>query len=329
MKTFLKVVGILVLVILGVAAAGVAWLSVRKPAQRPPSTETVQPTPELLARGKYVVHNISQCLECHSDHTKGFALPIKPGSEGMGGYAFTKEQNFPGVLRAQNITPDKETGLGDWTDGEILRAVREGVGRDGQALFPMMPYKHYRSMSDDDAKAVVAYLRTLKPIRNPIPPTKVDFPLNLIIKFIPKPLEGPVAAPSRADNIAYGKYLSIIGGCYECHTPHNERNELIPERAFSGGWEMKGEWGRNLTANITPHPGTFLGRATKEEWIGRFHSYAAYTPESAPEVPPGANTVMPWIGYSGMTDEDLGAIYDYLKTVPPIENKVNAFPDRK
>jgi hypothetical protein len=82
-----------------------------------------------------------------------------------------------------------------------------------------------------------------------------------------------------------------------------------------------------VTANLTPHPSTFMGRATKEEFIGRFRAFANFTAENAPPAPKGRNTLMPWIAYSGMTDEDLGAIYDYLKTVTPVDNKVNSFPD--
>jgi hypothetical protein len=92
---------------------------------------------------------------------------------------------------------------------------------------------------------------------------------------------------------------------------------------------MRGPWGRNITSNITPNPDTFIGRATREEFIGRFKSYASMTAETSPIPPPGRNTVMPWLSFAGMTDEDLGAIYDYLRTVPPIENRVNSFPDAK
>lgn len=90
---------------------------------------------------------------------------------------------------------------------------------------------------------------------------------------------------------------------------------------------MKGPWGRNITPNLTPAPSTFIGRATREEFIGRFKAFDGIAPESAPVAPKGRNTVMPWLAYSGMTEEDLGAIYDYLRTLPPVEHQVNAFPD--
>jgi len=295
----------------------------------PPSAEKIQPTPERLARGKYLVENVSDCLGCHSDHITTYGFPVKPGTEGQGGYIFDKNIGFPGVVAAQNITSDPDTGLGKWTDGEVLRAIREGIDRNGAALFPMMPYQHLRSMSDEDAKSVVVYLRSLKPIRHSVPDKHIDFPVNLFVKFAPKPVDGVVAAPDKKDTVAYGKYLSTIGGCYECHTPHDDHNALIPEKAFAGGWEMKGPWGRNFTANLTPDADAYLGHATKEEFIGRFRSFANFDATNSPVPPAGRNTIMPWLAFSHMTDEDLGAIYDYLKTVKPIANKVTTFPDSK
>ena len=328
MKTFLKIVGGVVLVVIAVVAGAVIWLMAKKPASRPPSTEKVQATPERMARGKYLVEHVAPCLECHSDHVIKFGMPVKPGTEGQGGYIFDKNIGFPGVVAAQNITSDAEFGLGSWTDGEIIRAVREGVDRKGEALFPMMPYEQFRSMSDDDVKAVVLYLRTLKPIHTGVPAKHIDFPVNLMIKFAPKPVEGVVATPDPHNTVVYGQYLSTIAGCYECHTPHDDHNALIADKPFAGGWEMKGPWGRNFTANLTP-AGSYMSHATRDEFIGRFKACASLSATTAPDVPAGHNTVMPWTAFAGMTDNDLGAIYDYLKTVKPIENKVVTFPDAK
>lgn len=329
MKTFLKIVGGIVLLVVGLVAGAVSWLALRKPASHPPSAEKIEATPERLARGKYLVENVSDCLGCHSDHVETYSFPVKPGTEGQGGYVFDKNIGFPGVVAAQNITGDPDTGLGKWTDGEILRAIREGIDRNGDALFPMMPYQHLRSMSDEDAKSVVVYIRTLKPIKHSVPDKHIDFPVNLFVKFAPKPVDGPVAAPDKKDTVAYGKYLTTIGGCHECHTPHDDHNALIADKAFAGGWEMKGPWGRNFTANLTPHEDGYLGHATREEFIGRFRSLAGFDATNSPVAKPGRNTVMPWLAFAHMTDEDLGAIYDYLKTVKPIANKVTTFPDSK
>ena len=329
MKTFFKVVGIVVLVIVALAAIGVSYLTLKKPAQRAAAAERIKATPERLARGQYLVNHVGACLDCHSERTLAYALPIKPESVGARGFVWDARSGFPGTLAASNLTPDPDTGLGKWTDGEILRAIREGVDREGNALFPIMPYTHLRNLSDDDGKAIVAYLRTLKPIRYERPKKDLDPPLNFVEKFVPEPLTGPVAAPDRKDTVAYGKYLTQIASCTECHTPKDDKGNALPGQDFAGGWEMHTPWFRVVTANITPHPNTFVGRATKEEFIGRFRAWANLDAATAPEAPKGRNTLMPWIAYSKMTDEDLGAIYDYLKTVKPVAKVVEAFPDGK
>jgi mono/diheme cytochrome c family protein len=328
-KKALKVLGGVLLFVLVVAAAGLTWLAVRRPAQRPATSEKFEATPARLGRGQYLVEHVTACLGCHSDHFLRFGFPIKPGSEGEGGFPFGKEFGVPGRVTAQNITPDRDTGLGLWSDDEIARAIREGVNREGEALFPMMPYSHYRELSDEDVKSIVVHLRTLEPIRNETPERTIDFPVNLLIKFAPKPIESPVQALDPSNTVAYGRYLSRISGCYECHTPHDDKGRLIAEKAFAGGWEMRGPWGRNFTSNLTPHSSTFVGQASREEFISRFQSFAGMNATNAPIPPPGRNTIMPWLAFSLMNDRDLGAIYDYLKTVPAIDNPVNAFPDAK
>ena len=329
MKTFLKVVGVVLLVVVALAAIGVSYLTLKKPAQRAAPAERVEATPERLARGQYLVNHVGACFDCHSERVLAYGMPIKPGSEGARGFVWDAKIGFPGTLAASNLTPDPDTGLGKWTDGEIMRAIREGVDREGKALFPIMPYAHLRNMSDEDAMAVVAYLRTIKPIKYEKPKKALNVPLNFVEKFVPKPLSGPVAAPDRKDSVAYGKYLTQIASCTECHTPKDDKGNALPGQDFAGGWEMHTPWFRVVTANITPHPSTFVGRATKEEFIGRFRSWANFDASNAPAAPKGKNTLMPWIAYSKMTDEDLGAIYDYLKTVPPNPKVVNPFPDAK
>ena len=328
MKTFLKVAGASLLVLFAVVGTGLTWLSIRKPASRAASSRSIEVTPARLARGEYLVHHVADCLNCHSDHLTTFGMPVRPGSEGQGGFVFDKNLGIPGVVAAQNITPDRQTGIGAWTDGEVLRAMREGVDRNGDALFPMMPYAHFRSMSDEDAQSIVVYLRTLKPIHHAVPARHIDFPVNLIIKFKPQPVEEPVIAPDPRNAAAYGGYLGNLA-CVECHTPHDSKNQLDATRAYAGGWTMLGPWGRVVTANLTPDSNTFIGRASKAEFIGRFRAFEHMDASNSPAVPPGRNTIMPWLAFSRMSDHDLGAIYDYLRTVKPIANRVNSFPDAK
>ena len=322
MKTFFKVVGIVLLVIVALAAIGVSYLAIRKPAQRPASAEKIEPTPHRLARGEYLVNHVTICFDCHSERTTAYGFPIRPDRRGVNGFVWNPEMQFPGTLAAANITPDPDTGLGKWTDGEILRAIREGVDREGNALFPIMPYGHYRNLSDEDAKSIVAYLRTIVPQRYEKPKKSLNMPLPFIEKFIPQPIEASVPEPNRNDRLAYGKYLVTIAACAECHTPKNEKGEPLPGMEFAGGWEMHAPGMRVKTANITPHPSTWMGKATREEFIGRFKAFATVTAANAPQPQNGRNTLMPWLTYSGMTEEDLGAIYDYLKTVKPVEHDV-------
>jgi mono/diheme cytochrome c family protein len=313
----------LLLAVVALAAIGVSYLAIRKPDQRPATAERFEPTPERLARGKYLVQHVTICFDCHGERTTAYGFPVKPGREGVNGFVWNPDMQFPGVLAAANITPDADTGLGKWTDGEILRAIREGVDREGNALFPLMPYSHYRSLSDEDGKAIVAYLRTLTPQRYEKPKKALNMPLPFIEKFIPKPLETTVPAPDRSSSVAYGKYLATIAACVECHTPKDEQGNALPGKEFAGGWEMHAPGGvRVTTANITPHPSTWMGKAKREEFIARFKSFAHLNAANAPQPENGKNTLMPWLTYSGMTEEDLGAIYDYMKTVPAIENNV-------
>ena len=329
MKTFFKVLGVAALAVVALAAIGVSYLAIRKPAQRPAAAEKVEATPQRIARGKYLVHNVSICLDCHSERTTAYALPFKPGREGVGGFVWSKQIGFPGTLAAANLTPDPETGLGQWTDGEILRAIREGVDREGKAIFPLMPYGHYRHMSDEDAQSIVAYLRTLAPQRYARPAKALDVPLNFVEKFSPQPITAPVPQPDRSDEVAYGKYLTTIAACSDCHTPKDDKGNALPGMEFAGGFEMHTPDFRVVTSNITPHPSTYLGTATRDEFIARFRAFSGFNAATAPQAEKGRNTLMPWIAYSGMTDEDLGAIYAYLKTVKPVDHKVDPFPDAR
>jgi mono/diheme cytochrome c family protein len=317
-----KILGVLLALVV-LAVAGVAlYVTLSKPAQRPASTETVEITPARVQRGEYLAKHVTACLTCHAqpDWTR-YAGPPQ-GPPGAGGDCL-QGKGIPGAICSANITPDKETGLGGWTDGEILRAMREGVDRDGKALFPLMPYEEYSRMSDEDARSIVAYLRSMPAVSYEAPPTHLDFPLGHFIKQVPKPLSGPVAEPDRSDPVRYGEYLASIGACKFCHSPVDEKHQLIPGKLFSGGHSLFGQWGVVRSANLTSHE-TGLGNRTKAEFIGLFRAFS--DPSTAPKVKEGHNTGMPWWAYSGMTDEDLGAIYDYLRSLPPVENRVEKWP---
>lgn len=309
--------GVLVLAVLAVGG-GVVFVLTMRPAQRPAPDWQLEATPERLARGEYLGRHVWLCLDCHStlDATR-YGTPIKPGTEGAGGECFTRENSgFPGQVCAQNITPDKDTGVGGWTDGELARAIREGVRRDGTALFPMMPYGVARNLSDEDVKSLVVWLRSLEPINHAVPPGKIDFPVSLLMKFAPQPVAS-VPEPDRTDSVAYGKYLSYA--CLECHTPVDERGQRVAGKDFSGGREFRFGDLKVRSANLTPHE-TGLGPRTKAGFVAQFAAWRAAA--ELPLVSPRDNTLMPWAQLRHLKDEDLGAIYDYLRTVKPVDNPV-------
>src|SRR5882724_13719103 len=120
------------------------------------------------------------------------------------------DQEMPWLIAA-NITPDKETGIGSWSDDTLARAIREGIGHDGRALFPLMPYPNYRQMSDEDLASVIAYVRTVPAVRNQLPTTKMPFPLNFFIQNMPQPVDAAVPAPDQSTPVARGSYLVKMG----------------------------------------------------------------------------------------------------------------------
>jgi mono/diheme cytochrome c family protein len=293
-----------------------------KPRTRPPATEVIERTPARLERGNYLVNHVLGCMDCHArrDFTR-FGGPIV-GPPGGGNGCFGPEYGLPGKICPTNITPDNDTGLGAWSDGEIMRAVREGVDREGKALF-MMPYLEYRSLSEEDVRAVVVSLRALPPVKSAQPDTTVDFPVSFFIKFGPKPLFAPVPEPDRSNQVAYGQYLAKVGVCQFCHTPIDGRHLPVPGKEFAGGHEFKGPWGVVRSSNLSPHEAG-MGARDDKAFVALFKAFAG--PEAdLPSVAPEANTVMPWLSRAQMTESDLAAIHAYLKTVPaqsqPVEKR--------
>jgi hypothetical protein len=293
------------------------------PRVAPPGTLSVQPTPERLARGKYIFEVVSDCGGCHSirDFSR-FGGPELPNTRGKG--QVLAMNDLPGRIVAPNITPDPETGIGKWTDGEKIRAVREGIDKDGRTLFPMMPYSEYRAMSDSDAESLVAYLDSLPPIRNSLPATKVDFPVSIFIRSAPQPT-GSVTAPPRTNTVAYGGYLVAIAGCKTCHT-QADKGQLKEELSFAGGRLFAMPFGKVLSSNISPDPDTGIGAWSLDYFKQRFIAQQAHLQPGGPKVGPEQFTVMPWLGLSQMDEQDLAAVYAFLQKQPSIRNKVQTHP---
>jgi len=313
--------------IVAVFGGGFAYLSLKQPAMRPPSTRRVEATPDRLARGKYLFMHVANCADCHSDvHFDRFATPIKEGGLAVG-RPWPTELGLPGTFYSPNLTSDPETGVGAWTDGELSRAIREGIGRDGRVLFPLMPYGEFRNMSDEDTDSIVAFIRTIPAVKRKQPITTVNFPVNLMIKAAPQPVTAPVASPDKNDKVTYGKYLSIIGGCRTCHTPA-EHGSPKPGTEYSGG-EKFGLEGKGLLAvsfNITPDNNTGIGTWDENQFLEKFHQYKEYAEGKAPPATPENFTVMPWLSFNGVEDDDLRAIFAFLKSLKPVEHVVETRP---
>ena len=313
--------GLLALVLLALLPiVGLIYLSLAFPKVGPASARTVQASPELIARGEYLAEHVAVCVDCHSVRDwKKLSGPVEPGTYGQGGEFFPEELGLPGNLYSKNITP---AGIGEWSDGELIRAFTTGITRDGEAMFPLMPYRYYRHMCEQDVDSIVAYIRTLAPIEKDVPASKLNFPMNFIVATIPDetdPWDCPV--PGTAD---YGKYLTTMSACKECHT-QQDRGQQLAGMDFAGGWRFPMPHGGTVSsANITPDKETGIGNWTREMFIRRFKAMAE--PGNASPVKAGAfNTIMPWSMYGGMTEEDLGAIYDYLQTQSPVTNRVTKF----
>jgi mono/diheme cytochrome c family protein len=279
----------------------------------------------VLARGKYLAVNVAGCIDCHSqrDFTK-YSGPVVPGTEGMGGFVFDEKIGLPGKLYAKNITPDPETGIGTWTDDEILRALTQGINKNGDTLFPLMPYPHLNAAAKDDLMAIIAYIKTLKPIRNAVPARQLMMPIAMAY---PGPMLKPSVdsnqRPSASDQVAYGAYMANLADCGTCHSPLTQQGPDM-SRMYAGGYRFDlGSFVVN-SANITPDSATGIGTWTEDQFMSKF---TPYREEKNYNFAVGKeNTIMPVSLYAGMTDADLKAIYAYLRTVQPISNKVEKWP---
>jgi mono/diheme cytochrome c family protein len=313
-----------VLAVVFVFGLGFAYLYFGSPATAPPSSVKVERSAERLARGRYLYHHVAVCGDCHSqrDYTR-FGGPFVEGGEGIG-FSFPQELGLPGTVVAPNITSDKESGLGDWTDGEVIRAIREGLSRDGKALFPMMPYSEFRHMSDEDVYALVAYLRTLPPAKNVLPRSQINFPVSMFIKSVPKPA-GHVPPVDRNNQLKYGEYLTRLGGCGGCHTPM-DKGEPLPGKWMAGGEIFRTPMGTVVSANITPDKDTGIGKWSEQDFLNKSYQYRKYVETGSPKIGPESFTLMPWLPFCQLPEEDLKAIFAFLKTQPPVYNAVETHP---
>lgn len=273
-------------------------------------------------KGEYLV-TIAGCTDCHSNRQfQFFSGPIQKGTEGMGGAIFDQKLvGLPGTFYAKNITSDTATGIGNWTDAEVLRAITQGISKNGDSLFPIMPYTHFSQLAKQDLLDIVAFIRTLPPIKNEVPARKLMAPISVLFASVPNTIEQN-AKPSPNDKIAYGKYLVNMASCQTCHTPVNNKGE--PGEPFSGGLTFNTPGFTVTTANLTSDSATGLGTWTEERFLNKFKTYR----EEPGYIfdPKEKNTVMPWSEFAKLNNDDLSAIFAFIKTIKPVKHLVEKYP---
>jgi mono/diheme cytochrome c family protein len=315
-----KILFTILTVLLVVIVGGGTYIKMYLPHVNPAPDITIDVTPERVKNGEYLANHVAVCMDCHStrDWSK-YSGPIVPGTLGKGGEYFNEKMGLPGEFYSRNITPDH---LSSWTDGEIYKAVTTGVSRNGYVIFPVMPYSYYGRMATEDVYDIIAYLRTLAPIKNQTPEHKVDFPMSFILNTIPHNAS-PEERPAKSDTLKYGGYIIGVAGCAECHTPV-EHGQIIPEKMYTGGREFTMPNGILRTANLTPDVATGIGTLSADDFIAKFKAFS--DKNNLPVLKPNeVNTIMPWTLYSGMDTTDLLAIYKYLRTLKPVNNRVIHF----
>ncbi|MDH3537759.1 MAG: cytochrome c [Gammaproteobacteria bacterium] len=255
-----------------------------------------------LERGAYLMNSIVACGNCHTPQTP--AGPA-PGMELAGTYLIEEKGVFTAF--APNITPDPETGIGGWSEMDLKKAIRDGIRPDGSVIGPPMPIGLYKGISDQDLDAIVAYVRSVPPVKNQVQRSLYQIPLP--------PNYGPpaanVQAPSSDDTLAYGAYLAgPLGHCIECHPPFTDGHPDYANRLGAGGVEFIGPWGKSVSANITPHADGL--KAKTDDYLA-----SVITTGKRPD----GSTLKPPMGFSyyrNLRQQDLAAIIGYLRSLPPL-----------
>jgi len=317
----LRVIAVLIGIFLILVFAGGLYLNYVLPDVGPSPEIKIKRSATRIENGRYLANHVTVCMDCHSKRDWGlFAGPMSPTEIGAGGEVFNQEMGFPGTFYASNITP---ASLGNWTDGDLFRAITAGVSKDGRALFPLMAAHRFGKMDKEDIYDIIAYIRTLASVKKNIPKSEADFPVNFLINTMPQQADF-VKKPDPKDSIRYGGYLVNAAGCVDCHSKI-DKGSVVPGTEFGGGMVFNQPAGAVTSTNITFHPNTGIGNWTKEQFVNRFKLYRSGSYKPATVAKNELNTPMPWSMYGGMRDRDLESIYVFLKQLRPINNKVVRF----
>jgi cytochrome c2/mono/diheme cytochrome c family protein len=316
MKKLIKILGIILLLIVVVIAGGATFISVRgvpKYEAKVPDIPKVEVTPERVARGETIASML--CRNCH----------FNPQTNKLTGRELKEAPDF-GIIYSKNITQDAESGIGKWTDAQIIYFIRTGIHPlTGQYVPPYMVKLAH--IADEDLRSVVAYLRSDRPEvqADPSvhPPTEPSFLTKFLCTVAFKPFPFPekeITRPDTTNKVEWGKYIALYQiECFSCHSANFKTdNFLEPEKSegfMGGGNELTMEDGKPIkTLNLTSDEETGIGKWTEEDFVKALKTGI---------VPSGPALRQPMMPFYQLTDEEAKAIYAYLKTVPKLSHKVD------
>jgi mono/diheme cytochrome c family protein len=258
-----------------------------------------------VERGSYLVNAFMACDGCHTPRPGGEFNMAKRFS---GGLQVWNEKAY--TVRGSNITPDRATGIGSWSEADLKRALTEGVRPSGVHLAPQMPFAFYKILTPRDLDAVVAYIRSAEPVSNQVPPPVYKAEAHAVL--IPG-AEKPLPEEALRDAVKRGFYLATISHCMECHSRRPDGTQDYANWYGKGGFEFTGPFGPVAARNITSHPTKGIGGWTDAE-IKRALTQGLGR-DGRTFKPPMARQIY----FSKMTDDDLAAIVAWVRTIPPLE----------
>lgn len=311
MKKVLKIVLILVVVLVGIAAIFVAYIQYKGiPSYKVEQVSfDVKSTPKKVKKGKKMA--IMLCSSCHLNFETGTLV----------GREMNETKEF-GKIVAPNITNHPTKGAGKYTDGELAYLIRTGIKKDGQYAPPYMAKLPH--LANEDLEALIAFLRSddklVTPSDTVLPKSEPNFLTKALSNFVWKPFPYPtevIPPPNPADTVAHGRYLAVNYECFSCHSANFQTNDYLnPEKSvgyFGGGIQLKNLDGETVAVpNITLHE-TGIGSWSEADFVNAVRF--ARRPDDMPILPP-------MIPYNGLSNQEVKAIYAYLKTIKPIENLV-------
>jgi mono/diheme cytochrome c family protein len=291
---------------------------------RETSPERFEATQERLLRGQYLVNQVMSCGGCHTSRATGNIM-----MEGEQTDRFLAGGNFyvdEGIERlyVPNLTSDPD-GLGSWSDDEVLRATRDGVDKNGDFLLPMMPFSSYQHLSDEDGKSIVAYLRSVPPGQAPRPRSvnQVKLIPKILFTVVGVQMHAPamnVPQPDRRDQLGYGRYLTEIAACSDCHSLGKRGPREEGDPMFMAGSDVPfkdARLGKVFARNLTPDPETGIGKYKPADVKAALRNGKRL---DGKRMAPPMSIVIPHI--SGLTDEDMDALVAYLSTLKPAKHAV-------